>query len=368
MWAALTNYVNLYNTIWFEKEAFLDTDFGSLTERLNMEKVMMKIIPGLTRDGAPRLHRAKTEKEFAKIGLKINKAWEAIGSLCVGDYVGLLEASEVPGAMMKLFLDVTPLIGGEDNFFGWGNGMDLDAPAGGAVAAETAEVAVTLAQLAEPRGDGNENGDQAAEEDAGDLYNFDTRPFVELGTSAGGESDDLCDGGGNEIDYESETDNTAGYDVGIGSETNHAAVNEIGIWSETNHAGANDIGIRSDTNHAAVNEIGVGSETNHAAVNEIGIRSETNHAGANEIGVGSESNHAAANEIGVGSETNYTVVSAVDTPSAARKRVQKKLSPLEKKKNRANYDKQEHVRERKRKHIEAKRALERFNADFPLLL
>ena len=104
---------------------------------------------------------------------------------------------------------------------------------------------------------------------------------------------------------------------------------------------------------------------------QIGIGSETNHAGANEIGVGSESNHAAANEIGVGSDTNHTVVNerqAVDTPSVARKRERKKLSPLEKKKNRANYDKQEHVRERKRKHIEAKRALERLNADFPLLL
>jgi hypothetical protein len=62
------------------------------------------------------------------------------------------------------------------------------------VAEATAEVAVVLAQLGKSRGGGA--GDQAAEEDAGNLCNFDTRPLVENGNAD--------DGGGNEIDFGSE--------------------------------------------------------------------------------------------------------------------------------------------------------------------
>jgi hypothetical protein len=220
--------------------------------------------------------------------------------------------------------------------------MDLDAPAGqngeaapdghGAVAAETVEVAVALSQLGEPRGDGNDN--RADDEDTGDLHNFDNRPFVENGNADDGrDNDDAYDDGGNENNFGSEGEERIEGDIGHVPMTSPEA---------------------EDTTEVAVALAQLGESRGDGT----GDQAAEEDGGDNEIENGSE-----------GEERNEGGIDPVPmTAPGHTRRKHKKVSPAEKKKNRATYDKQLHVRDRKRKHIAAMRALKRFNADFPLLL
>jgi hypothetical protein len=331
--------------------------------------------------------------------LKINKAWKAIGSLCVDDYDGLLEAAKLSGSMLTLFLDVAPLIGGEAYFFGWGDGMDLDAPAGqngeaapdghGAVAAETVEVAVALSQLGQPRGDGNDN--RADDEDTGDLYNFDNRPFVENGNADdGGDNDDAYDDGGNENNFGSEGEERKEGDIG------HAPMRTKKVrpvdHGNDNRADDEDTGdLHNFDNRPFVENGNADDGGDNDDAHDDGGNDDAHDDGGNENNFGSEGEERKEgdighvpmtspeaedttedNEIDNGSEGEERKEGGIGpvpmTAPGHTRRKHKKVSPVEKIKNRATHDRKLHVRERKRKHIAAMRALQRLNADFPLLL